>query len=541
MRIAQGHEALALPLGSFVLGGNLILESSNSGVYSSADTRLLGRIARTVSQSRKQFTHRGHRPWPSCAAKFHFSSRPVPSRNRDVGSHRPIAWVALSSCDKIRAAARFAPPANRVTYGRCCTPETTRHDRDSRNSPAKPIGISSNTTVSKKFSTKLANLRDRLRLYSRLAWWLLRTAASHFTPIMLLSAGCSLGSLFVQVFSLAIIAGAVGQFETHGSIVSFPALDRIGLQLPAPPVALVVVIFVILFATGGLLTFLGRSTAIRLESRFFWLFYRQIIEAVRASVFEQDVQRMRPERARNRMARTMQRLGKVLIADARFAGVAVRLMLYNISHAGNITIGIGIIAVLAPKLLPLIVLFGLVAGAGMYPLSLLGAQTTRQIEVHGPRRSAFLRQQLAEAMGVPDDADALLTEVIVDDDLMAESNISGSRANQADETVIGTYLGLVERRFRILETSKLIMAVLVGLGIGALLLFLLDDHSSSGSINYGSLIVLFFGFRFVFGGIEGAMVTLTSLNRFHPNVSRLYELMTEIDALKQRKADAAGS
>jgi len=371
------------------------------------------------------------------------------------------------------------------------------------------------------------NAAQRAIAYVQLFRWLLITGWRAFPFSIIASAATSASSIALQGLALGIVVGAVSQFQNQGQLSTFPGLDRAGITVNDPHAATVIIAFVLLFIIASGLAYVGRSTAIRLESRMYRFFYDEVLGYVdRQQVETSELFRQTP---RQTESGANAKILRVLLVDARFGGVILRLLLFNIIHFGNLLVGLLIITLFAPALLPLIGIFAIIAGLFMYPLNLRAARTTRMLEEHGPKRSAMIKKRVGSTAANEPSDDAVVSD---EDDALGTASIGApsSEVSGADEDeVIDRHLVLVENRLRILELSRSVMSILVACGIGALV-WLLLARPGPAVVNYSSLLVLFFGLRFVMNGMEGVLVTVTSINRFLPNLLRLRELLLQLQA-----------
>jgi len=402
----------------------------------------------------------------------------------------------------------------------------------------------------------IVNARYRASAYGELIGWVVRLAFRGFAISIVISVAATATSIFCQGLSLAMVVGAVSQLQEHGHLVSFPGLSKLGLDLPPPSSSGFIVLFVLVFLLGSALAYVGRHRAIRLESDLYRFNYHALTE-----FFTRDTETspalFKILWMRRTVART-QPIMRIILGDARFAGVVTRLGLFNVTHVGNIIVGIVIIGLFAPVLLPLIALFALISTAFMYPLNLRASKSTRLLEEEAARRSRVVRDKVAflitnkdhAALALDDQSDEELggfgeNEAIAPDPALASpetpdeetaSSAEGPTHEEVEEPepdekqIIDGFLHLAESRLLILETSRILMSSMVGIGIGFLVWLMFSD-SHEGVISYSSLLVLFFGLRFVMNGIEGAMVTMTSINRFLPNLLRLRELIRKLEDL----------
>jgi len=325
-----------------------------------------------------------------------------------------------------------------------------------------------------------------------------------------------------------MVIGTIDQIQAPGGLSTFPALDRVGFELPVASADFVVGTMAVAFIVGGYLAYCGRSVAIDLEERIYRRFVDAIFDfletiAVRARTASESAVRLKSIENNHALLR-------VLLADARYAGVTVRLLLNNVLHLGYIAAGLAIIAIYEPVLLSFVGVFALVAGLLLYPLSLKGIASTRRLEESAPKRSIYLKNRLNRALGFRTEAQLRIDE----EEFIELSNTVVERESRLDEAQ-ENYLSAMTGRLRIIEYSRLVMALLIALAIPALILFAYSDSGES-RLDYGAIFVLFFGLRFVLNGIEGFTVTVTSINRFLPNLVRLNSLIRDIDAENARLA-----
>ncbi|MBX9608601.1 MAG: hypothetical protein K2Y51_20445 [Gammaproteobacteria bacterium] len=373
-------------------------------------------------------------------------------------------------------------------------------------------------------------LRDalwRARAYFALVAWFGRLTIRKCYRPMLSSATASTLGIVLHAAALGILVRAVAAMQSRSELTHFPLLDSVGVLLPAPTTGTLLSLFVGLFAIGSVVGYVGRSIAINVECQLYLHFIDYIIE--RLKVAPDDVRRT-VKILRRPLLSARHQLMRVLISDSRFPGVAARLALFNITHLGNIAVGLMVLAFHAPLLLPLIGAFALIAATAMYPLTLRAARTTRSLEEFSALRATYLKARLESAlegfradseMGLGTGDDILSQD---DDDVPALATPAGPVTGDTLER----YVSVLEQRLRVTELSRVTMSSMVAAGIGILvwLLYAYQDlHIASAS----SLLLLLFGLRFVLLGIEGSMVTLTSINRFIPHLVRLRALITDLD------------
>ncbi len=388
----------------------------------------------------------------------------------------------------------------------------------------------------KRSSIIVSNAHYRAQAYFALLAWLVRFAFSRFAKPIGLSAAATACSVVFQGLALAIVVGAVGQLQDSGHLTTFPGVDRLGLHLPAPRPGLVIGSFVFVFVLGSMLAYYGRKRAIRLESDMYRYCYHTIVEFF--SRHTENTTALLTTLWTRRIIAKRYALLRVLTSDARFAGVIVRLALFNITHLGNIAVGLLIIGLYAPVLLPVIGMFAVLAALFMYPLNLRATRSTRLLEEEAVRRSRLIRDKVGFLLGAKPAMPIAFDdpELQVDDDLPVED---GGKEREEHE-IIDNFLHLMESRLMVLESSRILMGSMVGVGIGCMVwLMFADQHE--GIISYSSLLVLFFGLRFVMNGIEGAMVTITSINRFLPHLLRLRDLVNGLTTLQAWPTGDSGS
>lgn len=376
-------------------------------------------------------------------------------------------------------------------------------------------------------SGALSAIGARARTYFALLGWLFGLTLRRFHRTVLLSACASVCGIALHGGALFILARAVGAMQAGGD--SLTPIESLGLALHTPGPSALLAAFVALFALGSLLGYLGRSGAIGLESALYRYFADSVIEQL--TVRDDDARRPFKVLRRRHVLGTRHPLLKILVSDCRFPGVGVRLALFNITHLGNLALGLLVLGLHAPLLLPLIATFALLAAIAMYPLSLRASRTTRQLEVSGAERVAYIKSRLGSALdtvqgdAVPDAPTAAETLDEEFDDVAALADAPAT----AERGALDGYLALVEQRLRVTELSRVIMSAMAAAGIG-LLVWLLFAYPELHIASAGSLLVLLFGLRFVLIGIEGGIVTLTTLNRFVPHLLRLQALVRDLES-----------
>lgn len=374
----------------------------------------------------------------------------------------------------------------------------------------------------------LSAIGARARTYFDLLGWLFGLTLRRFHRTVLLSASASVCGIALHGGALFILARAVGVMQAGDAGDGLTPMASLELALHAPGPSALLAAFVALFALGSLLGYLGRSTAIGLESALYRYFADSVIEQL--AVKDDDARRPFKVLRRRHVLGTRHPLLKILVSDCRFPGVGVRLALFNITHLGNLALGLLVLGHHAPLLLPLIATFALLAAIAMYPLSLRASRTTRALEASGAERVAYIKSRLGSALDSAQDsptASEALDEEFDDVAALADAPPTAERG------ALDGYLALVEQRLRVTELSRVIMSAMAAAGIG-LLAWLLFVYPELHIASAGSLLVLLFGLRFVLIGIEGGMVTLTTLNRFVPHLSRLQALVRDLESENRR-------
>ena len=381
---------------------------------------------------------------------------------------------------------------------------------------------------------RLGEAASRARAYLALLGWLIGVAVRTCHRTMLASATASVVSIVLHGAALSILVRSVSAIQAAGHLEHFPLLDLVGIELPAPAPGALLALFVALFALGSLLGYVGRSIAIHLESVLYRHFTDHIVE--RLTVRDDDAQKLFKVMRRPALGERHQLL-RILMSDSRFPGVAVRLVLYNITHLGNIAVGLAVLVFHAPLLLPLIAAFALLAAAAMYPLTLRAARTTRRLEEYGAQRASYLKARLGSALDTTQSDPLVQVEMGGDgleDDFNDVTALGDAPAADAPDG-LRDYLALLEERLRVTELSRVIMSSMVAAGIG-LLVWLLFTYQELHIASASSLLVLLFGLRFVLMGIEGSMITLTTINRFLPHLVRLHALVEDLEREHRREA-----
>lgn len=345
-------------------------------------------------------------------------------------------------------------------------------------------------------------------------------------PILLSSSALTAG-IVLHGAALALLARLVGDMQREGRLTRFPGLDALHVNLPPPSALTATGVFIALFTLGSLLGYLGRSTAIRLESAL----YRHFTDAILAQLAPSgaDEERFVGDLYRRHTLGTRHELLKILLSDCRFPGVVVRLSLFNIGHLGSMALGLAVLAYHAPLLLPLVAAFGMLALGVLYPLSLAATRSTRDLENLGAQRSAYIRSRLGEALsGRPFETSLGFVE---DEAEAGFDVVHALRQAPAEEpgSALDDYLRALERRLRVTEVSRALMSSMMAAGIGTLTWLLFTGKLEQVS-SASSLLVLLFGMRFVLTGIEGGMVALTAINRYLPHLMRLYALARDLDS-----------
>ena len=366
----------------------------------------------------------------------------------------------------------------------------------------------------------ISNARIRGHRFLQLFGWLGAIVVRHFFAKTMISAAATVLSLAFQGVALIIVIGAITQFQSAGELTSFPGFDRMGIDLPPPSIEVVLAVFIGIYLIGAAFTYIGRWRAIQLESYIYRHFYDTIVDYFTQTT-ETGTNMLDTIWERRRIGKRYEVM-RIASSDARFAGIITRLILFNIAHLGHIAVGTLIIALYAPFILTFIGALAVISLAVMYPLSLQATRVSRQLEEETPKRTLEIRNALGHlASGKSQARSAAFVDEDVYEDI-DDDNVTSTAP--AEQDAVESYLSALQKRLQVIELSRVTMSTVIGFGIG-ILVWLLFSGDYDEVINYGSVLVLFFGLRFGMTGIQGTMVTLTNVNRFLPSVLRLEELM----------------
>lgn len=311
---------------------------------------------------------------------------------------------------------------------------------------------------------------------------------------MVLSAACAAIGVFLQSSIAILIVSSLKQAQTLGSVKHFPWIKRIGLEWTDPPVVSLVLAVTALMMLAGIARFVSRHIAIRIEGRVYTRIARNLLEAASEPMSLLEAYQRRKTLA----AAALQR---AVLLDARFCGVAIRVLLYNVTQLGQLAVGLGILLVVAPALLAGVGLLVVLGIALVYPLNLHAIQISRSLEREAIARGADIRDSVDEALQYRRGA-------------ASSPNLSASPG-------FSRHSDLWSSRLRVIELSRLTMAVVLAVALG---LFVWYGMGTSGPTVHNNVLAAFVGFYFAVLGVQGLAVTATIINRFLPNILRVYRV-----------------
>lgn len=203
---------------------------------------------------------------------------------------------------------------------------------------------------------------------------------------------------------------------------------------------------------------------------------------------------------------TSAQLIKISNAYARFAAIAQRLLLRCIVPAMILLAVTATVALFDWIILLPVALFMVLAVLPFRFVTKKAMQISDRFEPQA-RAAAQQRTEIARALG--NELDGLSPEIIQDSVRSAE---------------IRTFLDTYEDRLNVSNFSALISALIATIGLlGLIVVFYL--RAAGGEVVWSELILLIIALRFAFNALQQVVSMVTSLNRFHTQLSQIYALI----------------
>ena len=331
--------------------------------------------------------------------------------------------------------------------------------------------------------------------YGELIRWLAAKALGWYARPIAVVIALAIVSVLFEVLGLYLVAGIL-----HAS--QSPAASA-WAKWPVSVVAATAVLMV-----AALLTYLSRSYAIALQTRFTHRLADQIKTTLTDRIYEFD-------RGLLPFGLDAADVHRALVGDVGTCGVALKLTLLNAVAVFYLLGGLAIVATVAPVVLVLCIVALLATLPILYAVNLSAVRSAQTLAWVGPARNKALNAHMRAVLG------------------------TGQPATEAEaEDLQERFVAATNHRLLSVEQSKLVLAIMFAVAVGALL-WLIQQPQMSSSFGIAHLFLLFVGFRFIFHGLQGLSVLVTTINRSLPSIIRVYGVFSKLGKFENRAAGMA--
>ncbi|MCA9366406.1 ABC transporter ATP-binding protein [Candidatus Kaiserbacteria bacterium] len=216
-------------------------------------------------------------------------------------------------------------------------------------------------------------------------------------------------------------------------------------------------------------------------------------------------------------------LFRLVKADSRFAGRVLRMLLPLIVPGIKLIVSIVVLVYLEGRLSIIVAGLGAVLFFYQYRVSRLGAQYSIRFEQLAPAATAeykMLVQHCKHTLGV-----------VVTAETAGELFSKGPVRKQLD-----AYVG----RLRAVENSKLVSGLFTAVVIGIILLVMGGSIIREGA-GWDRLLVYVVALRFAMVSLQTVFSTITSINRFYPQVRRYFAFVRSMAGQNRERYPVANS
>lgn len=345
--------------------------------------------------------------------------------------------------------------------------------------------------------------RDRIMRFMAVGRWLLAVARRHARASLVAVPLLALAALGLQMTAIGLVVKFLGHVSPDGSLA--PELQaQLARWGGAPALAGAIVI---LLALSGLATFGAGRSAIAAHRSASQGLSGELVEALRALPGPYEKWCLLKSTDRSHLLRA-------LAVDINKCGMSLRILLMSLINVPFLLAGLGFFLWVSPKLF--LGLLGVVAVGGLiaYPLNVRAVGYANAFERSQKGRRELLSRAIDGALtpqGDPAFA-SVKTEML---------------ASEAG------FVHMLTNRFLVVESFRLILAVLFAMIVGGVL-GAIAFGAGAVLFDYQRLLLLFVAFRYTYHGMQGLLLSVTTLNRFLPGMQRLEAFFRTAERLAER-------
>ncbi len=339
----------------------------------------------------------------------------------------------------------------------------------------------------------VSRLIQQVRRYRLIMRWLLGDCFSRYwrtITLLFLGDGMAIAS---QIGAIGLLFLYAQHLET-GDPIAF--LDH--AWDPRTSFALLVMIsgaILCLFIAGSLLRYAVRSGTIRLVRRYEEFCSKRVV--VTLSHLPTDALH------KSAVPSDRQNIQRIMLQDSRFCALALRRLLNNLIPTLTLCVAGVALLYLSPLLFLLITLLLAIAGRWMFRISIQAADISKSFE--GSAKSAAIERLALVERGLHSP-----TEIAYQDNEFDQAYVSGKTRD---------FLNAFEGRYRVIEQSKLVNNILMALA-NITAVGVIGWNVINGYQGWSIIVVYFVVLRYCMSSIQQVTASLTSVNRFYPQITR---------------------
>jgi ABC-type multidrug transport system fused ATPase/permease subunit len=345
--------------------------------------------------------------------------------------------------------------------------------------------------------------RDRVTRYLAVGLWLLAVARRHARAPLVAVPLLALSALGLQITAIGLVVKFLGHVSPDGSLA--PEFQSQLARWGGAPTLAVAIIG--LLALSGLATYGAGRGAITAHRNASQGLSSDIVETVRAlpGAYEKW-----------RLLQTIddRHLLRALAVEVNKCGMSLRILLMSLINVPFLLAGLGFFLWVSPKLF--LGLLGVVAVGGLiaYPLNVRAVGYANAFERSQKGRRELLSRAIDEALA-PDTGGSFAS---------VKTEMLASEAG---------FVHMLTNRFLVVESFRLILAILFALIVGGVL-GAVAIGAGSMLFDVQKLLLLFVAFRYTYQGLQGLLLSATTLNRFLPAMQRLETFFRTAERLAER-------
>lgn len=352
--------------------------------------------------------------------------------------------------------------------------------------------------------------RDRVVRFVAVGRWLLAVARRHARSSLVAVPLLALAALGLQITAIGLVVKFLGHVSADGSLAA-ELQSQLARWGGAPALAGVIVGLLVL---SGLATYGAGRSAIAAHRSASRGLSADLVEAIRALPGPYE---------KWRLLKSMDQrlLMRALAVDVNKCGMSLRILLSSLINVLFLLAGLGFFLWVSPKLF--LGLIGVVAVGGLiaYPLNVRAVGYANAFERSQKGRRELLSRAIDEALTPGGD---------------------GSFASVKAEMLTSEagFVHMLTNRFLVVESFRLILAVLFALIVGGVL-GAIAFGAGAVLFDYQKLALLFVAFRYTYQGLQGLLLGVTTLNRFLPGMHRLETFFRTAERLSERTRPERGT